>query len=56
MHRARFSQEGDTNLHCIAVVIVGDKIILFSDPKYFVLTGNTNNCKPIATLFFLLSV
>jgi hypothetical protein len=54
MNRARFSQEGDTNFHCIAVVIVDVKIILFSDPKYFVLMGNINNCKPIAILFFLL--
>jgi len=53
MNRARFSQGGDTNFHCIAVVIVGDKIILFSDPKYFVLMGNINNCKPTATLFLL---
>jgi len=56
MNRARFSQEGDSNLDCIAVVIVGDKIILFSDPKYFILTGKINNCKLIATLFFLLSI
>jgi len=57
MNRVRFSQERDTNLHCITVLIVGDKIILIFDPKYlyFVLTGNIN-CNPIATLCFLLCV
>jgi hypothetical protein len=40
MNIARFSQKGDTNYHLITVVIVGDNIIIFSDPTYFVLKGN----------------